>query len=86
VKPQAALAAPAQKRERNPSLPAGELLQAIARGLARAMETARVYIDHHRSARTAEELYRHLSLMSDAELARRGLRRDQIAQYVKQGF
>ena len=85
MKPQAALA-PVQRREWNPSQSAGELLQAMARGLARGMESARIYIEHHNNARAAEELHRHLSRLSDAELARRGLRRDQIAQYIQQGF
>ncbi len=86
MKPQATLAAAIQRQEWNPSSSAGGLLHALTRGLVRGMETAQVYIDHHGNARAAEELYQHLSRLSDAELARRGLRRDQIADYVKQGL
>ncbi len=86
MKPQATLAAAIERREWNPSPSAGGLLRALTGGLVRGMETAQVYIDHHGNAMAAEELYKHLSRLSDAELARRGLSRDQIAQYVKRGL
>ena len=86
MKPLAAPVAPVQTRDWNPSVSARGVLHALARGLARAIATAQVYLAYHRDARVAEELYRHLRRLSDAELARRGLSRDQIAQFVKQGF
>ena len=53
---------------------------------ARAIGVVRVYQAEHRKARAAEELHRHLSPLSDAELARRGLHRDQLLELVKARF
>jgi hypothetical protein len=41
------------------------------------------YVIEYRSAKAAQELYRHLSSLSDAELARRGLERRQLPQLVR---
>jgi hypothetical protein len=78
------LASPAQ-RPTNP-LSASVMLHALAAGLARSIGMARTYQNEHRNARAAEELHRHLSQLSDAELARRGLHRDQLLELVKGRF
>ena len=41
------------------------------------------YVIEYRNAKAAQELYRHLSRLSDAELAKRGLDRRQLPQLVK---
>ena len=60
------------------------LLEALGRGVGRAIGAARTYVVEHRNAKVAEELYRSLSRLSDAELARRGLDRHQLARLVKE--
>ena len=78
------LANPAE-RPTNP-LSAAVLLHALAAGVSRSIGIARVYQDEHRKARVAEELHEHLSQLSDAELARRGLHRDQLLELIKGRF
>ncbi len=78
------LANPAE-RPTNP-LSASVLLHALAAGLSRSIGIARVYQAEHRNARAAEELHERLSPLSDAELARRGLHRDQLLELVKGRF
>jgi hypothetical protein len=60
------------------------LLEALGRGISHAIGTARTYLVEYRNAKVAEELYRSLSRLSDAELARRGLDRHQLAPIVKE--
>jgi hypothetical protein len=79
VKPQAR---PAQSSDFDQSLSPSDLLQALSRGLLRSIGTAQAHLAQHREARAAQELHRHLSGLSDAELARRGLDREQLARLV----
>lgn len=65
-------------------LSASVLLHALGRGVDRAIGTARTYLVEYRNAKVAEVLYRNLSRLSDAELARRGLDRHQLARPVKE--
>jgi hypothetical protein len=83
VKP---IASPVQRSDWHLPLSASALLHALGRGLARSIGIVRTYVVEHRNARAGEELYRHLSRLSDAELARRGLGREQVAQLVKGRF
>jgi hypothetical protein len=80
VKPQAA-AYPATTLK-NP-LTASTVILAIAAGAAHALTTTWAYVIEYRDARAAEELYKELSRMSDSELERRGLDREQLALQVK---
>jgi hypothetical protein len=54
----------------------------LSKGVARSLGTVRLYLIRHRDARAGEELHRHLSLLSDTDLARRGLDREQLAQLL----
>jgi hypothetical protein len=83
VKPLAA-AYPATEL-RNP-LTTGAILQAIGTGAARSLAVAWAYVSKHREARAAGELYARLSRLSDGELARRGLKRERLAELTKHSF
>ncbi len=78
------LANSARKRDWYFRTSARVLLEVLGRGVSRAIGTARTYLVEHRNAKVAEELYRSLSRLSDAELARRGLDRRQLARLVKE--
>jgi hypothetical protein len=77
---------PVQDSQLYQPLSADDLLQTLGRGLQRSIGAALDYVAQHRDARAAEEVYRSLSRLSDAELARRGLRREQIAEFAKGQF
>jgi hypothetical protein len=78
------LASPAQRA--TVGISATALLQALAAGLSRSIRTAKVYRSEQLKARAAEELHHHLAQLSDAELARRGLHRDQLLELIKARF
>jgi hypothetical protein len=77
---------PVQDSQLYQPLSADDLLQTLGQGLQRSIGTALNYVAQRRDARAAEEIYRSLSRLSDAELARRGLRREQIAEFAKRQF
>ena len=59
------------------------LVHALGQGFKRALGSAQIYVIEHRNARVAEELHQNLWRLSDAELARRGLARERLAQFIK---
>ncbi len=80
------LSKPIQRSDWYPPFSAGVLLHAVGRAFERSIGTARTYLSEQRKAKAAEDLYQHLSGLSDAELARRGLDRDQLAHFVREHF
>ena len=69
-----------------PPFSASVLMHALGRAVERFIGRARIYLGEHRKAKIAEEQYTNLSRLSGAELAKRGLRREQIAQLIKGRF
>ena len=63
---------------------ASVLQHLLDRQLEHSIGTARNYLVEHRKAQVADELYTHLSGLSDAELARRGLKRQDLPQFIKE--
>jgi hypothetical protein len=59
-----------------------DLLRALIWASGRITGAVVAHIVAHRKAKAAEELYRHLSRLSDAELAARGLDRRQLPQLM----
>ena len=80
MKPQAAVFP--ETTPKNP-LTASMIVQALAAGAAHSLTAAWAYLSEYRDARAAEELYKELSRLSDGELARRGLDREQLATVLK---
>jgi hypothetical protein len=76
----------AQRSDWYPPFSAGVLLYAVGRAFERSLGAAQSYLGERRKAAAAEELYRHLAGLSDAELARRGLDRHQLAHVVREHF
>jgi hypothetical protein len=56
----------------------------VVKRLKRPFATALAYFVEHRRAKAAEDTYHRLSRMSDAELAKHGLERSQIASFIKE--
>jgi hypothetical protein len=61
---------------------AGSCVRAFARGAGRCMRAMAILLVEHRKAKAAEELYTRLSRCSDADLARRGLDRQQLGRFI----
>ena len=68
----------------SPRLPSGFLLKALSRAFERTVGAAVVYMIEYRKAKAAEDLYKHLSRLSDEELAVWGLDRRYLAQFIRQ--
>ena len=57
--------------------------KSIGAALSRFVDLVVIYSIEYRKAQVQARLYERLSLMSNAELATQGIRRDQIAQLIK---
>jgi hypothetical protein len=64
----------------SPRLPSGFLLNAFECTVGVAV----VYMIAYRETKAAEDLYQHLSRLSDEELTVRGLDRRHLAQFIRQ--
>jgi hypothetical protein len=62
---------------------ASSLRHAVGRWFARSLGAALVYVVERQRAKAAEVLYTQFSRLSDAELARRGLNRTHLAQFIR---
>jgi hypothetical protein len=60
------------------------LAHALIWAYERTAGTVVTYMIEYRKAKVSEELYRHLSRLSDAELAARGLDHQRLAQFISQ--
>jgi hypothetical protein len=65
-------------------VPLGLLAHALIRACERITDAVATYAIAHRKAKAAEELYRYLSRLSDAELAVRGLNRHLLVQFINE--
>jgi hypothetical protein len=68
----------------SPRLPSGILLKALSHAFEGTAGVAVVYMIAHRKAKAAEDLYRHLSRLTNEELTVRGLDRRHLAQFIRQ--
>jgi hypothetical protein len=74
----------AQKGDAHAQYAAGSLLHTMSRWFARSPGAMLNYVIEYRRAKAAAELHTQLSRLSDAELARRDLTRDQLAQHIRE--
>jgi len=80
------LVKPIGESDGNFQLSASALLHVVGKALQWAVVTAWTYMSARHEAWVAEELDRSLSRLSNAELARRGLDRQQLAYLVKENL
>lgn len=80
------LVKPIGESDWNFQLSASALLHVVGKAFKWAVVTAWTYMSARHKAWVAEELYRSLSRLSNAELARRGLNREQLAYLVKENL
>lgn len=67
-----------------PSVPSRLFLRALIWVHERTIGALVTHMTAYRKAKVSEHLYSHLSRLSDAELAARGLDRRQLAQFIRQ--
>ena len=81
-----ALTKPAAEAMRHPQTIAMPVLQAISASLRAVAKVISIWIIERRRGQAAERIHEQLRRMSDADLAKLGIKRDQIPQYIKEGL